>query len=481
MNDLNDYSSIDFGEASAEEELDKKPSLISDGFYNSDQILEKITNSREFLILGNKGSGKSIIGEHIKITSGLQEDGTFMFVSKSSMKDFPYKSFAKIIPGDGTLETKLPLAWQWAILAQVIFSLGEDAGKEGETDAILNRAIDHFRSIGILPTATISDVVRISSGKNFTIKLSEFEYSQESTAGQVAELTYSNVVSHLKSVCCHLQSPNKHLIIIDGLDEQLNEKNHQYEAIASLIVESRELNSFFRSNNIPAKIIILCRKDIYSRLPGANKNKLQSYSIPLNWYEDQVETPNKNIIKLVQFRAKISGHSQNIFRTHFLAEYPGNKSPEDYLLENTRYTPRDLIKLLSFIKNFKTEGRITTDQIERSVKSYSSDYFWPEVEDELDGYFLRTEIATLKQALIHFHRREFLLSEFETFCRQNDYELKKLKAMFETLYDCGAISKKLKDQAIFFSKMRDQNEFNERLYISIHRGALKALNLPATS
>ena len=473
------YESINFGEASAEEELDKNPQLISEGFYNSDEIVEKIVEGSEFLILGNKGSGKSIIGEHVKLTAGPQADDSYRFVSKFSMKEFPYKSFAKIIPGDGTLETKLPLAWQWSLLAQVIFSFGEDVGKARETDALLNRAIEHFKSAGILPSSSISDVVRISSGRNFTLKLSEFEFSQEKAAGPATELIYSYVISHLKSVCMQLQSPSKHLIIIDGLDEQLNEKNHQYEAIASLITESRDLNSFFRANDVPAKIIILCRRDIYTRLPGANKNKLQSYAIPLNWYEDQVEISKKKLIGLVQFRAVLSGHTQDVFRTHFLAEYPGQKTPEDYLLENTRYTPRDLIKLLTFIKSFKGDGLITVDQIEKSVKSYSVGYFWPEIEDELDGYFTRSDISTLKQALIHFHKREFLLSEFENFCRQNEYGLKKLKKMFETLYDCGAVSNKLKDQAIFFSKMRDQNEFNERLPISIHRGALKALNLPA--
>lgn len=474
-----DYKEIKFGEASAEEELDKNPRFIMEGFYDVGGVLDTILNGTEFLVLGNKGSGKSILGEHLKSTAGLQNDESWRFVSKFSMKEFPFKTFAKITPGEGGVETKFPLAWQWALLVQVIMSFSEDAGKRCELDNHFDRAVDYLKSLGIIPKATLTDIVRISSQKNFKVKISQFEYSEEKAAPASPELVYVNVVAHLKKICENLQSPNTHFIVIDGLDDQLGERNHQLEAIASLISEAREINSFLRVNGVPCKVIVLCRKDIHGHLPGANKNKLKGYTINLDWYEDQVPVAKKSITQLINYRAKISGHDYDVFRKHFLPSYPGGKSPEEYLLDNTRYTPRDFVKLMSFIKIFKGVGAVTADQIDKSVKSYSADYFWPEIEDELDGYFTRSEIGVLKQALIHFHRREFLLSEFETFCRQQEYELGKLSEMFLILYDCGAVSNKLQDSEMFFSKMRDQKDFNERLLVNIHRGALKALALPS--
>ena len=118
----------------------------------------------------------------------------------------------------------------------------------------------------------------------------------------------------------------------------------------------------------------------------------------------------------------------------------------------------------------------TLGDIDKAVKKYSSDYFWKEIEDELDGYFERDLINDLKKALIHYQKREFSYMAFSDFCVQQSYGLSKLKKMLEVMYDCGAISNR-NENGKYFSKMRDGNDFNERMTISIHRGALKALGL----
>lgn len=469
------YQEIDFGEMSAEEELDKKPALIVDGFYDFKGSLSKILGKQEFLVLGNKGSGKSIIGEHMKATSGPQEDGTTRFVSKFGMKEFPYKSFTKIIPGDLDLEAKFPIAWQWALLVQVILSFSQDFGKTTEFSEEFDRAIEVLKNIGILPSTSLAELARISSNNAFKVKLMSFEISGDGKSKDATELMIAQIVSHLKILVSHLQSENKHFIVIDGLDDQLSDKNNQFAAVASLISESGDLNRFFRENSIPMKIIILCRKDIHSRLPGANKNKMGGYTVSLNWYEDQIDFQKKNIIKLVHHRAKASGYEGDVFDLNFQKEYADGKNVFDYLLDNTRYTPRDFLRLLSTIKEFKNSQLITASEIDRAVKQYSVEYFWPEIEDELDGYFSRNEISTLKKALIHFRKREFLISDFIIFCNENDYVLSKAKGMFEVMYECGAISNKI--DRLFFSKMRDQNDFNDKVLVSIHRGALKALSM----
>lgn len=472
-----EYKSIKFGELSAEEEVDKNPNLVIDGFYDFKNVAANILNGSEFLILGNKGSGKSIIGEHLKATSGLQPDGTQRFISKFGMKDFPFKSFAKIIPGDEGIETKLPTAWQWALLVQVILSFKNDLGKSNEFDAEFNGAVDNLTKMGILPSTSISDLARISGANEFKVKIMSFELSGDLTPTKATDLMFSQVVAHLKGVATHLQSPNKHIIIIDGLDDQLSEKNNQFSAIATLIDAAGELNKLFREQSVPMKIVILCRKDIHSKLPGANKNKVSSYTIFLNWYEDQIDPKQKNIVKLAQFRAERSGIKGDLFDKHFQAKYAGNKDAIEYLLDNTRYTPRDFLRLLTEIQSFKTDySAVSTSDIDKAVKRYSTEYFWPEISDELDGYCERKNIDKLKQALIHFQKREFRFQEFVDFCDTQSYDIPGLKKMFEVMYDCGAISNKIENGKIF-SKMRDGNDFNERQTILIHRGAIKALGL----
>lgn len=471
-----EFKKIIFGELSAEEEIDKNPKLVTEGFYDFKQIVDTIINKPHFLVLGNKGSGKSIVGEHLKTTAGVQPDGTQRFISKFGMKDFPFKSFAKIIPGDEGPETKLPTAWQWALLVQVILSFKRDEGRSTEFYAEFDAAVDNLTKIGILPSTSISELAKISGANEFKVKIMSFELSGDLTPTKATDLMFAQVISHLKGVVTHLQSPNKHFIVIDGLDDQFSEKNNQLIAIATLIVEVGELNKLFREHQVPMKLVVLCRKDIHSRLPGANKNKMAGYTVTLNWYEDQVAAKEKNIIKLAQFRAEISGLVGDLFSKHFQAEYSG-KNAIEYLLDNTRYTPRDFLRLLTEIQNLKKDFcAVSSGDIDKAVRKYSNDYFWPEIEDELDGYCERKHISKLKQALIQQQKREFTFSEFTVFCNGHDYEIPNLKKMFEVMYDCGAISTRI-DNGKFFSKMRDGNEFNERQIICIHRGAIKALAL----
>lgn len=472
------YTEIDFGELSAEEEMDKNPELVKSGYYDFKDALLGVVDGSDFLILGNKGSGKSILGEHLKSTEGPQPDGSHRFVSKFSMKAFPFKSFAKMIPGDESLETRFPIAWQWALLVQTILSFQDDSGKSSEFNTEYGRAVENLTRMGVLPSTSILDLAKMSGSKDFKVKISYFEISGGGAPGVVNDLFFSQIVENLKGVALHLQSVNKHFIVIDGLDEQLSDKNNQFSAIAALITEADDLNKLFRKNSIPLKIVILCRKDIFARLPGANKNKATGYTINLSWYEDQVNVPEKGITRLAQFRAERSGLKESFFKKYFQATYSGGKSPAEYLLENTRYTPRDFLRLLTELKKCKTEfGAITADDIDRAVKSYSVEYFWPEIEDELDGYFSRSEISELKKALVHFQKREFKLSEFLKFCMQECYTLSNAEKMFEIMYDCGAISNRNEVNGKFTSKMKDGNDFNDRQVISIHRGALKALLL----
>lgn len=472
-----EYKNIKFGELSAEEEADKHPDLVSEGFFDFKNSYQKITEGPEFLILGNKGSGKSIIGEHLKTKNGQQPDGSYLFITKHGMKEFPFKSFAKIIPGSEGFETKLPTAWQWSLLVQVILSFKNDLGKSSELDREFNQAISNLTSIGILPSTTISELAKISGANEFKIKIMSFELSGDLTPSKATDLMFAQIVSHLKGIARHLQSPNKHFIIIDGLDDQLSSNNHQFQAIAALIDVADELNKEFREKTVPMKIIILCRKDIHKKLPGSNKNKTTGYTVNLNWYEDQVDSKKKNIVRLAQLRAEKSGLTGDLFDKHFKAKYSGDKSAIEYLLDNTRYTPRDFLRLLCSIQEFKKEfGAITEDDINKAVKKYSNEYFWPEIEDELDGYSDRDNISEFKSALIHFRKREFKTAEFEIFCTRNNYKIKDTEKLFEVMYDCGAISNKMEGET-YFSKMKDGNNFNNRLNVFIHRGALKALGL----
>jgi len=81
----------------------------------------------------------------------------------------------------------------------------------------------------------------------------------------------------------------------------------------------------------------------------------------------------------------------------------------NFLLSQTRQTPRDFLQLLGNIQRFATDGEITQKQILSGVGTYSFDYFLPEIKDELVGYFAPQEVD-LAMRLLASLDGEYLIS-----------------------------------------------------------------------
>jgi hypothetical protein len=60
---MNRYDKIEFGQTSAEKESSDHPELIIKGFLDPNNAVPNLMSGSKFLVLGNKGSGKSAIAE----------------------------------------------------------------------------------------------------------------------------------------------------------------------------------------------------------------------------------------------------------------------------------------------------------------------------------------------------------------------------------------------------------------------------------
>ena len=155
----------------------------------------------------------------------------------------------------------------------------------------------------------------------------------------------------LKEIFSTTQTESHHLLVIDGLDDVLLDADFQLEALSALVLEASRLNQFFRERGAPFKIIILCRTDIYERLPGSNQNKIrQDLAFEIEWFEEAADPNNANLVKLVNLRAQFSDRRiNNVFASFFPSRLKRSNAIM-FLLEHTRHTPRDVIQLLKYIQ-----------------------------------------------------------------------------------------------------------------------------------
>ena len=63
------FRQLKLGYASATEEGTKSPELLLEGYLNVSGFFEEARDGDKFLFLGNKGSGKTALAEHLRLTA----------------------------------------------------------------------------------------------------------------------------------------------------------------------------------------------------------------------------------------------------------------------------------------------------------------------------------------------------------------------------------------------------------------------------
>jgi hypothetical protein len=480
------FSEIQFGKTSAEKESLESPDLLLRGFFDPFGYVKAAKAPGEFLFLGYKGSGKSSIGEHLRLVAEGEPE---LFVRYISLGDFPYTSFSKIIKGDIEPEAKFPDAWSWLLLLQVIEQFAKDQGSTLHSNLDASEAYRQLRAAGLLPSSSLKYIVQQTIKRTGGINWKALTLGRELTAveGNAADVPF--FVEKLKELANSIRSDSRHLLVVDGLDELLGSRTVQLTSLASLVYEIDRLNASFARSSCPTKIILLCRTDIYELLPNANKNKLrQDSAIELNWFTEAADFRASNLIKLVNYRASISlGAEVDIFARFFpdkLTIQHGRKDvikdSRAFLLEFTRHTPRDLITLLNFVQREAANKEfLDPSDLEKAAKSYSVSYFVPEIRDELHGYFEPDSITQIISLLGAIGEREFTYSQALKVSENAVGSSLDIKKVLFRLFECSALGNiEISGHTHFSFKYRNRNavlDLGKR--IMLHRGMWKALNL----
>jgi hypothetical protein len=476
------FHQIDFGLASAELEGASKPELLLKGYLDKDQIETSLIDGHKFLVLGHKGSGKSAIAEKIRLTAQTKHD---YFVKKLHLGDFPFKSFGKIMPGKAEPESKYPTTWSWILLLLLVDSLAQDCSVN--SDPCYSQTLRVLREIGLLPADDLKQLVMKSSKKAFRAHIPQLidVASEATTKPAELDLQLVYLVDQIKACLKRLNCDNTHLLILDGLDDILTDRQIRFQSISALIFEANRLNLFFLQNKVTCKIIVLCRTDLFEKLPAPNKNKLrQDSAFELDWYHDPRDSISCHLLSLINLRASLSaGKDVNVFK-EYLPPVINNKASEVFLLNNTRHTPRDFIQLMNHIKQYtKDIIPLRRTQIMSGIADYSKKYFLPEIRDEMVGYVDDRVFDRFLDVLGSFREREMSYRRLSEVCRDRaGISEEVLRDILTDLFNCSAIGNKFqkahRDSPRYFFKYRNQNDtisFDDTFVI--HTGMWKALNV----
>lgn len=468
------FKDINFGLSDAQSESMDCPKLLKDGYLNIMQVIETVNNPRYFLFLGYKGSGKSALSEHLKLCENNY------IVNQQSLKDFPFKFFDKILNNEDRV-LKYKIIWRWLLCASVLASLCKT---EKDINDNTIQAIKVFTQLGLFPVIDISTLLRKSSSTTISATIQSLGISHTINK-EYGEADMELLTGFVKDIILSIKETQPHLIIIDELDDILTPNGRQFDNIASLINEAKDLNAFFHKNYLPIKIVILCRTDMFERLPGQNLNKIrQSNSFTFTWYKEGRDSNKQSeLVDLINKRAKLKfPEIRDVFEEFFPKEYDG-KDIYSSLLNYTRHIPRDFVQLMNYIQENCNTNKVTNEAIKKGIRMYSTEYFLPEISNELAGYLPNSIIQPVFNVISSMRSQYFTYDQFaekfnEMIIANNVTPMDVLKV----LYDCSAIGhihfyKEFNGTRVLFKYRNRSTSFDKSDKIFLHRGLWKAMNV----
>lgn len=469
------FADLKFGEASADVEARSKIPFLEKAFFDEDGVLEEINNGARWLVLGNKGSGKSAIGEKLRISSDHDS-----FSKIFSLSSISYKNLRGIITGDDIERAKFFNAWKVILLVKIIESVNEDQSNNLANDKRYKNLLDFLKKNGLMGDSSISLMI------NKTYKLSarggfkdviQFGREDEYVNNEIGAQNLINVILSLIST---YSCPTSHRIILDGLDDVALPSENQMSSIAGLLNAVNEINNEMVDAEKNIKIIVLCRTDIFNLISDPNSNKIkQTGSITLSWLSDRMDDRDAKLFRLLNLRTKLTTDLvDDVVDSYFPPEY--RRQPiRRILLEQTRFLPRDVIQLMNYIQNLCKGNKVSEVDLREGLALYSREYFFGEILNETTGHIIDGSDRKFLQLVSSYKRTEFSYEEIQKHMLDQGENFD-LKPTLKVLFNCSAIANITQNsKGTFFTfKFRNTNaEINFKEKILIHRGLWRGLNI----
>jgi hypothetical protein len=274
-----------------------------------------------------------------------------------------------------------------------------------------------------------------------------------------------------------------HIIAIDGLDSFFFETPDEWTSLAGLMQALWSLNRELKAAGLPVTVVVAARSDIVDVLPGPEINKLKPHAVHLDWYANGIGARN-HLWTLVSRKVSVSKPQVTNIVTQYLRTEIAigpHRHLAEYLLDNTRLLPRDLVALMSYLqRTYRGDRQVTEASAKKAVQLYAEEYFVGEIFDNLagvlDAQFAR-QLTSFKDALRTAPTRLFT---FEYMCRELEGELEpaQVKQLLRQMFETGGIGVKNGSHTDFVFRKISGAGFTTRYEFMLHDALTRAWNRP---
>ncbi len=475
------FSEINFEYTDAQEERIHSPELIESAYVDINSITEEIFKPNKYLIHGPKGAGKSALASKLK---SISESNWDFFCDVDDLEEFEFNLLKKTSGVSGEKIGGSVTVWKLLLYIRVVslYSSNEFLCDSGNSAKAL---FNDLRKYGFLASKSLINVVQETSRKGLYSKFSSTlasleskkEKSQDFKVKDPAELVQA--IEHSLTELPPIES--SHFLVIDGLDYLLRNGRNFAGYLADLIAAVRQVNNFFSANRNNSKVIVLFRDEVLEIVPDPNLTKrANDNGIALDWYDKEGRAFDSYLLEVIENRAHLSGFNKDIrylWKDWFPAEIAGKDSIL-FVLDSTRYLPRDLISFFRAMQSVKKEPPFTDQDVFSALNSYS-EWFASELSDAIVGLVdedVRSNIEGILSEIGPRFDTETFREILDEYGLDEEHAEKILSVLFSTSW-IGNVWKKYDRPRYAWKHRRKKAVFSPRKKSVVHNGLLKALNL----
>ena len=443
--------------------------------------IDKILDGTTYYIFGNKGTGKTMLLKYIeskilenpetKFTEFIRFKKDVDIEQRNQLKRtaVPSNSFEEVIESDIPTDISLncTLAWQVYLIKVIVNRLSQtEYGVFDRVDDTWIKLCSLIKAVYGENTATdqIKKILPKMKRGNLELKFRDFgkvNLDFEWIDSAKTTVSFSSVAKQIIFLYNNLKPvENAIYILVDELELSLK-KNKDYQRditlIRDLIFAIESLNEINRTRNYNVHLIAAIRNEVYRNIisKGMEINKvILDFGVTISWEQKGGNIRNHPLLKMLEKRIhyseKLAGlqESTDIWNTYFVSTIGESKLPiENYLLDQTWYKPRDIIRLFSLIQKQYGQKSFFTQEIFDSVRKAYAEESWIEFEEVLTAKYSDVEVEGIKKALtslsLPFEIKDFQynIDRNKDFFEEVEYLAKNRKTphILKDLYEIGVI------------------------------------------
>ncbi|RQO49849.1 hypothetical protein [Pseudomonas sp. KBW05] len=389
--------------------------------------IDKFLSKSKYYVVGLKGTGKTALLRYISIKLEEQLNSVSSFILfKSDIDEELRKDFSKAARVQVVTENSdafdgddVESVWRWFIYRKIVAAIQEKGADVFQDNANLAKFVAVVSSEALSQPEKTGFMRLVPNIRKGTIEISkspklglEFDWDENGNA----KVNFNYLVREADTAFEGLDPSDQRLnIFFDELELNYG-SNKQYQRdsrlVRDLVVSVEKLNAKSKLRGYPLCIYAAIRSEVLVSVAALGKeiNKpITDFGSVIHWNRPGLDAAQQPLLNIIEQRinnardeAGLNKLSSVELWKEYFPDYIHGVKPQVYILHNSWYRPRDVVRLLIAVQDqYPDESSFILQGIEAVRKAYST-ASWVELTEELKAKYKPSEIDGIKYVFYGF-------------------------------------------------------------------------------